>query len=79
MKKATFLKWELNGVTRSVIMRSPGDNEWEIEASNFQEPKITMYDWWLKRKGYTNATKEEFVEMYNKTNAIMTAKMMINL
>ena len=79
MKKATFLKWELNGVTRSVIMRSPDDNEWEIGASNFQAPNITMYDWWLERKGYTNATKEEFVEMYNKINAIMTAKMMINL
>ena len=79
MKKATFLKWELNGVTRSVIMRSPDDNEWEIEASNFQSQNIIMYDWWLERKGYTNATKEEFVEMYNKINAIMTAKMMINL
>ena len=79
MKKATFLKWELNGVTRSVIMRSPDDNEGEIGASNFQAPNITMYDWWLERKGYTNATKEEFVEMYNKINAIMTAKMMINL
>ena len=79
MKKATFLKWKLNGVTRSVLMRSPGDDEWEIEASNFQAPNITMYDWWLERKGYTNATKEEFVEMYNKINAIMTAKMMINL
>ena len=79
MKKATFLKRELNGVTRSVIMRSPDDNEWEIEASNFQSQNIIMYDWWLERKGYTNATKEEFVEMYNKKNAIMTAKMMINL
>ena len=79
MKKATFLKWKLNGVTPSVIMRSPDDNEWEIEVSNFQTPNITMYDWWLERKGYTNATKEEFVEMYNKINAIMTAKMMINL
>ena len=79
MKKATFLKWELDGVIRSVIMRSPDDNEWEIEASKFQAPRIIMYDWWLKREGYTNATKEEFVEMYNKTNAIMTDKMMINL
>ena len=79
MKKATFLKWELDGVTRSVLMRSTDNNEWEIEASNFQTRNIRMYDWWLERKGYTNATKEEFVEMYNKINAIMTAKMMINL
>ena len=79
MKKATFLKWEWNGVIRSVIMRSPVDNEWEIQVSNFQSPNIIMYDWWLERECHTNATKEEFVEMYNKTNAIMTAKMMINL
>ena len=79
MKKSTFLKWELDGVIRPVIMRSPDYNDWEIEASNFKAPNIIMYDWWIERKDYTNATKEEFVEMYNKTNAIMTAKMMINL
>ena len=79
MGKATFLKWELDGVTRSVLMRSTDNNEWEIEASNYQTPNIIMYDWWIERKDYTNATKEEFVEMYNTTNAIMTAKMMINL
>ena len=79
MKKTTFLKWEFNGVTHSAIMRSPNNNEWEIEASNYQSPNIMMYDWWLERKDYTNATREEFVEMYNKTNEIMTAKIMINL
>ena len=76
-EKISFLKWELNGKTYSIVMRIGDGNE--IEASNFSTPKLETFETPLTRSGYVKATKQEFIEMYNKINEMLNKKVMMNL
>ena len=76
-EKISFIKWGLNGKTYSIVMRI-GDCI-EIEASNFSNPKIETFEKYLSRSGYVKATKQEFIEMYNKINEMINNQLMMNL
>ena len=76
-EKISFIKWGLNGKTYSIVMMI-GDG-FEIEASNFSTPKIETFEKYLSRSGYVKATKQEFIEMYNKINEMINNQLMMNL
>ena len=80
MKKAkiTFSKFEVNGTT--YVMHMMSTDEWMVCVHLISgNPKIVHYDYVLQQDRMMPATKEEFVEFYNKVFAIMNAKTMTNL
>ena len=76
-EKISFIKWGLNGKTYSIVMMI-GDG-FEIEVSNYSTPKIETFEKYLSRSGYVKATKQEFIEMYNKINEMINNQLMMNL
>ena len=80
MKKAkiTFSKLAVNETT--YIMHMMSTDEWMVCVHLISgNPKIEYYDYVLPQDRMTPATKQEFVEFYNKVFAIMNAKIMTNL
>ena len=76
-EKISFIKWGLNGKTYSIVMMI-GDG-FEIEVNNYSTPKIETFEKYLSRSGYVKATKQEFIEMYNKINEMINNQLMMNL
>ena len=80
-EKISFIKWGLNGKTYSIVMMiGDGDGDgFEIAVSNYSTPKIETFEKYLSRSGYVKATKQEFIEMYNKINEMINNQLMMNL
>ena len=76
--KITFSKFEVNGTT--YVMHMMSTDEWMVCVSLISgNQKIEHYDYVFPQDRMMPATKEEFVEFYNKVFAIMNAKTMTNL
>lgn len=80
MKKAkiTFSKFAVNGTT--YVMHMMSTDEWSVSVSLVSENyKIEHYDYIMQQTNMIPATKQEFIEFYNKVYAIVNSKTMTNL
>ena len=80
MKKAkiTFSKFAVNGTT--YVMHMMSTDGWSVGVSLISgNPKIEHYDYIMSQTDMVPATKQEFVEFYNKVYAIVNSKTMTNL
>ena len=80
MKKAkiTFSKFVVNGTT--FIMHMMSTDEWSVGVSLVSgNPKIEHYNFIMPQTNMVQATKQEFIEFYNKVYAIVNSKTMTNL
>ena len=80
MKKArtTFSKFAINGTT--YVMRMMSTDGWSVGVSLISgNTKIEHYDYIMSQTDMVHATKQEFIEFYNKVYAIVNSKTMTNL
>ena len=80
MKKAkiTFSKFAINGTT--YVMHMMSTDGWSVGVSLISENyKIEHYDYIMQQTNMVQATKQEFIEFYNKVYAIVNSKTMTNL
>ena len=76
--KITFSKFAVNGTT--YVMHMMSTDEWSVSVSLVSENyKIEHYDYIMQQTNMVQATKQEFIEFYNKVYAIVNSKTMTNL